>query len=723
MGEDVTGLGAIRNMQNPPAFSDPDRMQSALYHLLSTDNGGVHINSGVNNKAVYLLTDGGAFNGQTISALGMTKVARIYYEVQSNLLVSGSDYNDLYHALYQGCQNLIGTSGITAADCQEVREATLAVEMHLEPVAGFHPEAPVCTSGVPSNVFFDNMESGSGNWIFTVPIGIAPRWQYDAPFGPYAHSGTHILYADDFPAAVTDASATMSSPVVVPANAYLHFSHVFAFEFGYDGGVVEYTTNNGATWNDAAALFDFYGYPGNLFASTGNPLAGRPAFHGDSHGYRSARLNLASLAGQSVRFRWRMGLDPSIAEGGWLLDDVRIYTCGSATPSAAIVQLWPVSNAAPGATVPLWALVRNTGTVPLPAGTRVWYQVTGPSYFAWVGSTLVAGLAPGATAWYSFSWTIPGNQLPGNYSYRAQVWTPTQSISPLSGPQNFVISPISAAVAQLWPVSGARPGAVVPLWARVTNTSVVPLPANTRVYFLVSGPGFNAWVGSTLVSGLAPAATQWFVFHWTIPANAQSGNWGYRAQVWTPTQAISPLVGPQNFVMARPVIVTSLWPVSGAARGATVTLWARVQNNGGVPLPADARVWFLVTGSSYSAWVGFTPAAGLAAGGHVWYAFNWTIPAGIPLGNYGYRAQVWTLTGAISDLVGPQAFSILSFTSSNVGSSSAFAVGQSPSFTADPGGADLPAVTRHWADRSNPLTSLRRLVALGNRTHALEPAR
>ena len=28
-----------------------------------------------------------------------------------------------------------------------------------------------------------------------------------------------------------------------------------------------------------------------------------------SHGYISTRLNLASLAGQSVTFRWRMGLD------------------------------------------------------------------------------------------------------------------------------------------------------------------------------------------------------------------------------------------------------------------------------------------------------------------------------------------------------------------------------------------------------------------------------
>src|SRR3712207_8613075 len=55
------------------------------------------------------------------SALGIDKTARIYYEVQTNLLTSGSDYLDLYEALQQACKNLIGTSGITAANCVEVR--------------------------------------------------------------------------------------------------------------------------------------------------------------------------------------------------------------------------------------------------------------------------------------------------------------------------------------------------------------------------------------------------------------------------------------------------------------------------------------------------------------------------------------------------------------------------------------------------------------------------
>ena len=71
-------------------------MSSADYSEGEEDNGGVHINSGLNNKAVFLLVDGGTFNGKTVSALGWVKTAAIYYEVNTNLLSSGADYSDLY---------------------------------------------------------------------------------------------------------------------------------------------------------------------------------------------------------------------------------------------------------------------------------------------------------------------------------------------------------------------------------------------------------------------------------------------------------------------------------------------------------------------------------------------------------------------------------------------------------------------------------------------------
>lgn len=124
-------------MNNPAAFSNPDKMSSGDYSEGEDDNGGVHSNSGLNNKAVFLMVDGGTFNGKSISALGWVKTAAIYYEVNTNLLSSGADYSDLYFALQQACSNLIGQKGITSGDCIEVKDAVDAVEMNAQPAQNF----------------------------------------------------------------------------------------------------------------------------------------------------------------------------------------------------------------------------------------------------------------------------------------------------------------------------------------------------------------------------------------------------------------------------------------------------------------------------------------------------------------------------------------------------------------------------------------------------------
>ncbi|HMQ26273.1 MAG TPA: M4 family metallopeptidase, partial [Acidimicrobiales bacterium] len=137
MGEDLPGIGAIRDMEDPTEFDDPDRMGSPNFYTGTGDNGGVHINSGVGNKAAFLITDGNVtFNGQTFGpGLGITKTARIFYEVNANILTSGSNYAALGNALNQGCANVVGVDGITAADCTHVAKAVTATEMIQPPPA------------------------------------------------------------------------------------------------------------------------------------------------------------------------------------------------------------------------------------------------------------------------------------------------------------------------------------------------------------------------------------------------------------------------------------------------------------------------------------------------------------------------------------------------------------------------------------------------------------
>jgi hypothetical protein len=139
----------------------------------------------------------------------------------------------------------------------------------------------------------------------------------------------------------------MTRDVAVPANAHLHFRHSFEFEatpdnsVAYDGGVVEYSTNGGGSWNDAGSLFSENGYVTTIDSGSDNPLHGRAAFSGVSQGYYSSRIDLSALAGQNVRFRFRIGTDESVDAYGWFVDDLRVYTCGATLP---IVSL-PVGTA------------------------------------------------------------------------------------------------------------------------------------------------------------------------------------------------------------------------------------------------------------------------------------------------------------------------------------------------------------------------------------------
>jgi hypothetical protein len=73
-------------------------------------------------------------------------------------------------------------------------------------------------------------------------------------------------------------------------------------------------------------MFTHNGYGGTI-SGTNNPQNGKMAFINDSDGPTSSRVNLGSLAGQNVRFRFRIATDESGWDWGWFVDNVGIYTC------------------------------------------------------------------------------------------------------------------------------------------------------------------------------------------------------------------------------------------------------------------------------------------------------------------------------------------------------------------------------------------------------------
>lgn len=147
----TSGMLGFRNMKNPPEFDQPDRYNSPLFinPYAYYDYGGVHVNNGVGNKLVYLLTDGDSFNGQTVKKIGMDKVAELVYASEFLLPYYGTYY---YYYLALGAASV--TLNFTFEERLNVARAGRAVEiepptLEADALTGFRAISAFDTDGNP----------------------------------------------------------------------------------------------------------------------------------------------------------------------------------------------------------------------------------------------------------------------------------------------------------------------------------------------------------------------------------------------------------------------------------------------------------------------------------------------------------------------------------------------------------------------------------------------
>jgi Zn-dependent metalloprotease len=116
MGDDIGAGGsggALRSMSNPNAYGDPDTYLGTNWYSGSGDNGGVHINSGVQNFWFYILTVGKSGtndlgNSYNVTGIGMDKAAAIAYRNLTVYLNSNSQYSDARNGAIQAARDLYG---------------------------------------------------------------------------------------------------------------------------------------------------------------------------------------------------------------------------------------------------------------------------------------------------------------------------------------------------------------------------------------------------------------------------------------------------------------------------------------------------------------------------------------------------------------------------------------------------------------------------------------
>ena len=179
----------------------------------------------------------------------------------------------------------------------------------------------------------------------TIADAVAAAWSHYADLGAddwavsttvnHTAGGSNSFTATDV-AAVTDKSLQTPAKAVTPSSQLI-FWHQYQFETGYDGGVIEISTDGGSVWNDLGPIITAGGYTHTISSSYGNPLGGRNAWSGNQATFTQVTVNLATYAGQSVNIRWRMGCDSSVSDGPWHIDDIQITNLAgggcSSTPS------------------------------------------------------------------------------------------------------------------------------------------------------------------------------------------------------------------------------------------------------------------------------------------------------------------------------------------------------------------------------------------------------
>ncbi|MFT7525857.1 MAG: bacillolysin [Arenicella sp.] len=349
LGEEI---GAIRNLYRPSLHGDPEKVSDQSYVCGTQDQGGVHSNSGVPNHAFALMVDGGTYNNKTVSPIGLVKAGKIQYRALSSYLGPSSTLLDNYNALNTSCSDLIGDFGISATDCTAVLNAVDAVEMNVVPC--FTPPAPPiaeCTDGTErSDYFSDDFEViNSSNWTtnlltsrntWTACVGTPNIYCDSAP-----QSGTYSLLGEDI-GSISDSVVTLASGVDVVENSFFRFDHKYDLESGFDGGVIEYSIDDGSNWLDAESLMTGRAYDGVLSNDFENPLGGRAAFSGTQSDYTTTQLDLSSLVGETAKFRFRVGTDSSEAATGWHVDDVEVFQCvGSGGPSTSSCEYYSIKLA------------------------------------------------------------------------------------------------------------------------------------------------------------------------------------------------------------------------------------------------------------------------------------------------------------------------------------------------------------------------------------------
>jgi hypothetical protein len=196
----------------------------------------------------------------------------------------------------------------------------------------------------PTPSFSDSVENGANGWTVQHGGG-SVDW---TRVTNQAHSPVTSWFASSQP--TLNNKILISPNLVIGPGEHLFFAHQYDTEAEHDGGVVELSTASGI-WFDLGYLMTANGYNATIDPEAVSPLAGFPAFSGQSNGWLTTEADLSSYAGQTARIRFWAADDASGAATGWWVDDIVImrpvvWTSIGASAAGASSLAWTTPGVA-----------------------------------------------------------------------------------------------------------------------------------------------------------------------------------------------------------------------------------------------------------------------------------------------------------------------------------------------------------------------------------------
>ncbi len=301
IGEDAytpsTSGDALRYMNDPhlagnggyTSNDDPDHYSER--YTGTADSGGVHINSGIANKAFYLAAVGGThhLSGVTVTGMGTNDSARIWYRALTAYMTSSTNFSGARTATLNAATDLFGAS---SAQYNTTASAWCAVGVGSCPGGGTPTPTPTPTPGGGSELLVNGGFEGSASpWV-----GSGTGYFY-VNAGNYPQAGTGYIYfgVNNSVSGQSYQTVTIPSTATGTLNFWLNVTSAeTTTTTQYDRLFVEVRNTSGTLLATPATYSNL-----NKTASAGT--------------YTQRSLSLAAYKGQTVRVQFRSTTDSSLA--------------------------------------------------------------------------------------------------------------------------------------------------------------------------------------------------------------------------------------------------------------------------------------------------------------------------------------------------------------------------------------------------------------------------